>query len=120
VRMSKIFGAPFGAVTSLGKSLTDSLTVRPIVPPKGRSGLGGTSCAHTVDANTAPSAIPRVASTVSVFMVWFSLGDGMATGNAVKMQVAKNARQVTVTDDPTASAGTPRGFALIGFEKDRR
>jgi hypothetical protein len=45
VKMSRTFGAPFGAATSFGKSFTDSLTVRPILPPNGCSGRGRTFCA---------------------------------------------------------------------------
>src|SRR5262245_14804795 len=46
VRIRSTLGAPFGACTPAGKSGLDSLTVRPIVPLKGGSGLGRTSCAE--------------------------------------------------------------------------
>src|SRR5215471_6449640 len=40
VMMSRTFGAPFGAVTSLGKSGLDSLALRPMTPPNGGSWTG--------------------------------------------------------------------------------
>src|ERR1700693_5945382 len=46
VRMSRMFGAPLGALTSCGKSLVDSSTVRPTCPLKVGSGRGSTSCAR--------------------------------------------------------------------------
>src|SRR5262245_47370720 len=42
VMMSSTFGAPLGAWTSLGKSGVESLTVRPILPWNGGSGIGRT------------------------------------------------------------------------------
>src|SRR3970282_750187 len=59
VRMSRMFGAPFGAWTSFGKSLTDSFVVRPIFPPNDCSGRGKTYCAPAV--TDAPNR--RAAST---------------------------------------------------------
>jgi hypothetical protein len=45
VRITRIFGAPFGAETPFGKSGVESLEVRPIFPLKDCSGLGKTSWA---------------------------------------------------------------------------
>jgi len=45
VRMSRILGAPLGGCSSLGKSGTESLAVRPMRPLKGGSGRGSVSCA---------------------------------------------------------------------------
>ena len=42
IRMSRTLGAPFGAVTSLGNSLMESLALRLMNPPKGCSGRGRT------------------------------------------------------------------------------
>src|SRR3990172_9764437 len=55
VMMSRTFGAPFGALMALGKSGVDSAAVRPILPLKGWSGLGRTSCATAGNAMAAPS-----------------------------------------------------------------
>src|SRR4029077_15624742 len=38
--MSRMFWAPLGAVTALGKSGFDSLALRPITPPKLGAGIG--------------------------------------------------------------------------------
>ena len=38
VRMRRTLGAPLGAATALGKSLVESLVMRPILPPKAGSG----------------------------------------------------------------------------------
>ena len=40
VMTSRTFGAPLGAVTSLGKSGFDSLALRTMTPPNGGSGIG--------------------------------------------------------------------------------
>src|SRR5215469_18002575 len=58
VRMSKIFGAPFGGCTSLGKSGTESLAVRPMRPLNGGSGLGSVSCASTGNQPIVDIAAP--------------------------------------------------------------
>ncbi len=54
-----MFGAPFGASTSLGKSFTESCVVMPMRPPKGCSGRGRTSWAGAGNANVTdrPNAI---------------------------------------------------------------
>lgn len=80
VRMSKIFGAPLGGCTSLGKSGTESLAVRPIRPLNGGSGLGRVSCASTgnqpiVDiaapTNNATQAREKTGTTDVTFIVLF-------------------------------------------------
>src|SRR5215475_14671366 len=43
VMISKIFGAPFGAVTGFGKSGFDSLALRPITPWNCGCGIGRTA-----------------------------------------------------------------------------
>jgi hypothetical protein len=40
VRIRRIFGAPLGAVTALGKSGLDSVALRPMTPPNDGSGVG--------------------------------------------------------------------------------
>ena len=45
VMMSRMFGAPAGALTCGGKSRVESWTVGPMCPLKGGSGRGRTSCA---------------------------------------------------------------------------
>src|ERR1700680_3281609 len=61
VRMSRIFGASLGALTSCGKSLVDSSTVRPMCPLKVCSGRGSTSCARAGSAKATVSAILTIA-----------------------------------------------------------
>src|SRR5476649_133399 len=65
VRMSRTFGAPLGALTSCGKSLVDSSTVRPMCPLKVCSGRGSTSCALADSATDAISAKLNVAKNVT-------------------------------------------------------
>src|SRR5262245_44912468 len=43
VMISKIFGAPSGAVTDFGKSGVDSLALRPMTPPNCGCGMGSTA-----------------------------------------------------------------------------
>src|SRR5450755_3186419 len=64
VRISRIFGAPLGALTSCGKSLVESPTVRPMCPLNVCSGRGSTSCDHAGSAKAAVSAKLAVASKV--------------------------------------------------------
>src|SRR5215469_8201634 len=76
VRMSKIFGAPFGGCTSLGKSGTESLAVRPMRPLNGGSGLGSVSCAFTgnhiaAPTNNATQARENTGTTDVTFIVLF-------------------------------------------------
>src|SRR5262249_43810792 len=57
IRMSKTFGAPGGALISGILSGTEFLYVGPMVPLKGGSGRGSTSCAGTGRDNQGkPSA----------------------------------------------------------------
>src|SRR5262249_37345904 len=44
VMINSTLGAPAGASTCFGKSGVESLTVRPILPLNGGSGLGSTTC----------------------------------------------------------------------------
>src|SRR5262245_53408832 len=69
VRMSRTFGAPFGASMPLGKSGVDSLAVRPILPWKGGCGRGRTSCAPSGSAMAVPNAMRNTASVFVVFIV---------------------------------------------------
>ena len=70
VKMSRTLGAPLGAVTSAGKSLTDSLIVRPILPLNGGSGRGRTSCAEALNAITTKAKtntkIERIGRLVAI------------------------------------------------------
>jgi hypothetical protein len=50
-----MFGAPFGAMTGLGKSDFESLTLNPIWPLNGPGATGSTSCAAT-PVNEVPQA----------------------------------------------------------------
>src|ERR1700693_5766408 len=78
VMMSRTFGAPLGALTSCGKSLVDSSTVRPMWPLKGCSGLGSTSCDHAGSAKDDVSAMLTVASNVMVLVMFASPLDFVA------------------------------------------
>src|SRR5580692_216704 len=74
VRMSRTFGAPLGALTSCGKSLVDSSTVRPMCPLKGCSGRGSTSCALAGSAKAPVSAMMlTVARNVMLLVMFTSL-----------------------------------------------
>src|ERR1700733_9852976 len=64
VRMRRIFGAPLGALTSCGKSLVDSSTVRPMCPLNGGSGRGNTSCARVAAANNEVTAVLTLVSNM--------------------------------------------------------
>src|ERR1700733_7872286 len=64
VRMRRTFGAPFGALTSCGKSLVDSSTVRPMCPLNGGSGRGNTSCACVAAGNNEITAPLTLASSM--------------------------------------------------------
>src|SRR6516164_1467165 len=59
VRISRTLGAPLGASTPLGKSGSEPLTVRPILPLNGGSSRGRTSCAITGHANVATATAQR-------------------------------------------------------------
>src|SRR5215831_2300387 len=59
VRISRTLGAPFGASTAFGKSGTEPLMVRSILPLKAGSGRGRTSCAITGHANIATVTAKR-------------------------------------------------------------
>src|SRR5215471_14491407 len=61
VMMSRTLGAPFGAVTSLGKSGLDSVALRPITPPNGASGTGRTGEPPVGDVLTDLSCAKRLA-----------------------------------------------------------
>src|SRR5262245_65281284 len=79
--MSRIFGAPFGAVTPVGKSGLDSLALRPTMPPNGSSGTGrtgeppvgdlgdGACCANTGAANNATTASVVIDPTVIAILL---------------------------------------------------
>src|SRR5215469_13109639 len=58
VRISNMFGAFLGGCTSLGKSGTESLAVRPIRPLNEGSGRGSVSCAATGTPSIANIAVP--------------------------------------------------------------
>src|SRR3989304_4578697 len=75
VRMIRTLGAPFGAWTSFGKSLTDSFVVRPIFPPNGCSGRGKACRAPAV--TDAPNR--RAASTPTSGAAKTSLGQVIFT-----------------------------------------
>src|ERR1700727_1936585 len=64
VRMRRTFGAPLGALTSCGKSLVDSSTVRPMCPLNGGSGRGNTSCARVAAANNEVTAVLTLVSNM--------------------------------------------------------
>src|SRR5262245_11111508 len=70
--ISKMFGAPGGAETSLGKSGMESLTVRPIFPLNGSGGWGRTSCAAAGKVATSSTAANTLTVLWRGFMV-FSL-----------------------------------------------
>src|SRR5471032_1756047 len=75
--MSRTFGAPLGAVIPLGKSGVDSLAVRSILPLKGGSGRGSTSCAETErfmpNSASAPTIVTPIRSRVRVVFIFESL-----------------------------------------------
>src|ERR1700733_1694052 len=64
VRIRRTFGAPLGALTSCGKSLVESSTVRPMCPLKGCSGRGNTSCACALVANNEVTALLTLVSNM--------------------------------------------------------
>src|SRR5436190_11774044 len=75
VRIRRTLGAPFGALTSCGKSLVDFSTVRPMCPLKGCSGRGSTSCARTGSAKDEVSVrMLTVANNVMVLAMLFPFG----------------------------------------------
>src|SRR5689334_19706700 len=71
--MSRMLGAPLGAVTSAGKSVVESLAVRPTRPRNGDSGRGSTSETETPAAlppslgppATVPAIVPDVDSAAT-------------------------------------------------------
>src|SRR5262245_50228303 len=71
--ISKMFGAPGGAETSLGKSGMESLTVRPIFPLKGSGGWGRTSCAAAGKVMTSSTAANTLTVRWRGCMVFFLL-----------------------------------------------
>src|SRR6516225_1032354 len=62
VRINKTLGAPAGASTPFGKSGVESLTVRPILPWYGGSGLGRISCDCCARAAGMAAEIPEAAT----------------------------------------------------------
>src|SRR5262245_23016563 len=77
VMMSRMFGAPLGAATPLGKADLDSLALRPMTPPNGGSGTGrmgeppvggfsaDLSCAERLAGGVLATSQPSRAPTVS-------------------------------------------------------
>src|SRR5208283_5923319 len=63
VRISKMFGAPLGALVSGGKSMVESFGVSPMCPLKGGCGRGKTSCAF---AGNRPDMANSVIGSVQV------------------------------------------------------
>src|SRR5262249_28258177 len=59
VRISRTLGALFGAATAFGKSGTEPLTVRSILPLNAGSGRGRTSCAIAGHANATTTTAQR-------------------------------------------------------------
>src|SRR5262245_3311683 len=72
--MRRMFGAPSGAVTSFGKSLTDSEGRRPIFPRNGGSGRGKTSWAT---AEPAPMTYAQATSVKLDRVLMFNRGMGL-------------------------------------------
>src|SRR5262245_13549074 len=60
VRISRKLGAPLGASKPFGKSGTEPLAVRPIMPLKAGSVRGRTSCAITGHANVAAATAQQI------------------------------------------------------------
>src|SRR5262249_43650065 len=77
VMIKSTFGAPLGALTSLGKSGLDSLALRPMTPPKGASGTGrigeppvgdfsaGLSWANTLTGSPLAASQPTTAPVMN-------------------------------------------------------
>src|SRR5262245_35533085 len=75
VRISRMFGAPFGACTSLGKSGLESFAVSPILPWNFGSGLG-----RTLSCPPACAAVPAFAFSdfaASALAADFADGSGL-------------------------------------------
>src|SRR5215469_3157434 len=122
VRMSKIFGAPFGGCTSLGKSGTESLALRPMRPLNGGSGLGSVSCASTgnqpildiaAPTNNATQARENTETTDVTFIVPF-LSTRAGSPNCVHECLhtcASGLNQISKEVETRAAANYSIGFA---------
>src|SRR6516162_6362255 len=79
VRINRTLGAPAGASTPFGKSGVESLTVRPILPRNGGSGLGRISSACCAWADGTVAATPDSATSEVVLsksvrrLIWMVL-----------------------------------------------
>src|SRR5215475_10639148 len=140
VMIRRTFGAPLGAVTSLGKSGLDSLALRPMTPPNGASGTGRIgeppvgdfwidwSCARAVAGNPPEEASPKsrdlivstaVANVVRIRIVSSEDGLTRRTGGTLAGHKARTFRRVgaTVADCAILNAGR-RGLCL-GAQRER-
>src|SRR5215475_8534801 len=118
VMISRTFGAPLGAVTSLGKSGLDSLALRPMTPPNGASGTGRTGeppvgdfwldgfCAWAVAGNRPEAANPRSRELIV----------STAVANVVRTRIVSSEEGLTLRAGTTLAGRKARTSA----ESERR
>src|SRR5262245_12673450 len=116
VMMRRTFGAPLGAVTSLGKSGLDSLALRPMTPPNGASGTGRTgeppvgdfwvdwSCAWAGAGNPPEAANPTSRELIV----------SIAVANVVRTRIVSSEDGLTLRAGRTLAGRKARTFRRVG------
>src|SRR6185437_1075528 len=112
-----MFGAPSGALTSFGKSLTESSTVRPMCPLKGCSGRGNTSC---VRAGSAKNELIAVLTLVSNILRLFTFAS-LRTSSPRRKALSRAPRNQSVPENGgEGSQRLPSHFRMPQNSKIRR